>query len=220
MLVLALIACDPLALAANDSLKPDLYFDTQFAMSTSKSKLVNSNDTGTALRYGAGMFAGNNKNLELLLMRESDTTTFALNDSSMQMAWQDTTFRYHLGFFYLAGIFTQVESKIKSQGVELVDAAGSGMGGGLGAIFAVGRGGSFHVDLSGVTVSSMKDALPQEIAIPSRIYVDVGGSLDLSAKLFDLTFGYRMRLLSIKTDTTYADTAYQTYVGVRCSWDF
>ncbi len=79
----------------------DFLFDVQYAFTTSKSKLVGSNDTGTALRYGLSGYAGSNSNLAFLLHFDRDTTNFQLNSSKVDMNWQDTRVRYHLGFFYM-----------------------------------------------------------------------------------------------------------------------
>lgn len=208
------------AFAISERLTPDLYVDTQFAMTSHQSKLVASNDRGTFLSYGAGTYAGRESSLEFFMLRQSETSRFTLNQSSIQTTWQDTSIRYHFGYFYLAGIFTQVESKVTNQGTELIDAAGSGMGAGCGMRIEVGRGGSLHLDLAGVSVSSMKNAIEGEVSIPQRVDADIGGSLDLTSKLLDLTFGYRLRLNSFKTDAVYADSSYQTYVGLRFSFYF
>jgi hypothetical protein len=45
--------------------------------------------------------------------------------------------------------------------------------------------------------------------------IDIGAAVDIWGKWLDLTFGYRMRTLSVKTDSTYADTHSSTYVGLR-----
>ncbi len=214
------LSAQGLALPASQRLTPDLYVDTQFALTNHLSKLVASHDQGTFLSYGAGTFAGSESNLEFFMSRQSESSRFALNQSSIETTWQDTAIRYHFGYFYAAGIFTQVASRVNSQGTELIDAAGSGMGAGLGMRMAVGRGGSFHLDLAGVSVSSMKNALDGEVSMPQRIDADLGGSLDLTSRMLDLVFGYRLRLTSIKTDAVYADSSYQTYVGLRFSFFF
>lgn len=212
------LSMQALAAPASDRLAPDLYVDLQLALTSNMSKLVSNNDRGTVLSYGAGTFAGSDNNLEFLMLRQNEATSYALNQSDIKAAWQDTSIRYHIGYFYLAGIFSQLESQVTSQGTPIIDAAGSGMGGGLGMQMGIGRGGSLHLDLGFVSISSMKNALDGEVSVPQRLDMDLGGSIDLTQKLLDLTFGYRVRMTTYKTDSSYSDSSYQTYVGLRCSF--
>jgi hypothetical protein len=198
----------------------DFLFDAQYAFTTSKSKLVGSNDTGTALRYGLGGYAGSNSNLAFLLHFDQDATNFQLNSSKVNMSWQDTRVRYHMGFFYLGALFTRLEMTANKEGAELVDAAGSGMGLNTGALLGIGRGGSVYLDLMTATLPTMKNAIDQEISIKQRMDIDIGGSIKLSSKLLDMTFGYRMRNVSVQTDASYAETLYTTYAGLRMSFQF
>jgi hypothetical protein len=198
----------------------DFFFDAQYAFTTSKSKLVGSNDTGTALRYGLGGYAGTNSNLSFLLHFDQDTTNFLLNSSKVQMNWQDTRVRYHLGFFYLGALFTRLEMTADREGAELVDAAGSGMGLNTGVLFGVGRGGSVYLDVMTATLPNMKNAIEQEIAIKQRLDIDLGGSIKLTSKLLDMTFGYKIRNVSVQTDSTYQEALFTTYAGLRMSFRF
>jgi hypothetical protein len=198
----------------------DFLFDVQYAFTTSKSKLVGSNDTGTALRYGLGGYAGSNSNLAFLLHFDRDTTNFQLNSSKVDMNWQDTRVRYHMGFFYLGALFTRLEMTANKEGAEIVDAAGSGMGLNTGVLWGVGRGGSVYLDLMTATLPTMKNAIDQEISIKQRLDIDLGGSIKLTSKLLDMTFGYKIRNLSIETDAAYAESLYTTYAGLRMSFQF
>ncbi|WP_141734831.1 hypothetical protein [Oligoflexus tunisiensis] len=198
----------------------DFFFDAQYAFTTSKSKLVGSNDTGTALRYGLGGYAGTHSNLSFLLHFDRDTTNFLLNSSKVDMNWQDTRVRYHMGFFYLGALFTRLEMTADREGTELVDAAGSGMGLNTGMLFGVGRGGSVYLDVMMATLPNMKNAIDQEIAIKQRLDIDLGGSIKLTSKLLDMTFGYKIRNVSVDTDSTYQEALYTTYTGIRFSFRF
>jgi len=198
----------------------DFLVDVQYALTTSKSKLVGSNDTGTALRYGLGGYAGSNSNLAFLMHFDRDTTGFLLNDSKMDMSWQDTRIRYHMGYFYLGALFTRLEMTANKEGVDVVDAAGSGMGINAGTLIGIGRGGSVYLDVMTATLPTMKNAIDQEIAITQRMDIDIGGSIDLTSKLLDLTFGYKIRNVTVKTDAAYAELLSTTYAGLRMSFHF
>ncbi len=198
----------------------DFLIDTQYAFTTSKSKLVGSNDTGTALRYGFGGYAGDDSNIAFLVHFDHDVTTFALNSSKIDMNWQDTRIRYHLGFFYLGALFTRLDMKVNSAGTDTVDASGSGMGANTGVLFGVGKSGSMYVDVNSASLSAMKNALDQTVSIKQRLDVDIGASIDLTQKLVDMTFGYKIRNLTISADSSYKEILYTTYAGLRLSFFF
>jgi hypothetical protein len=206
--------------AQSTKITPNLYLDTQFAFATSKSKLIESNDTGTALRYGIGSYAGSDGQIGFHLLYDLQTTAFGLNRSSLSMAWQDTSLRYHLGPFYLGPLFTRLELKCNRAGTDIIDAAGSGYGANVGLLFAVGRDGTLRLDVATAAVSAMKNSLEQDVSISQRLDADLGASIKLTGRLLDLVFGYRVRNLSIKSDRTYVDSIYQTYSGLRLSLYF
>ena len=200
--------------------RPDFFVDTQYAITTTKSKLVASNDMGTALRYGFGTYAGNDLNLSFLLHFDHDVTNFALNSSKIDMNWQDTRIRYHLGIFYFGVLFSRLEMKASQQSGAVIDAAGSGIGGNTGLQFAIGHIGSAYLDIQTASLSTMKNALDQTLSIKQRMDLDVGASIDLTAKLLDLTFGYKIRQLTIQTDSAYKEALYATYFGLRFAFFF
>ena len=52
------------------------------------------------------------------------------------------------------------------------------------------------------------------------IDIDLGGSIKLTSKLLDMTFGYKIRNVSVETDSTYQEALYTTYAGLRLSFRF
>jgi hypothetical protein len=66
----------------------------------------------------------------------------------------------------------------------------------------------------------MKNAIDQEIAIKQRMDIDIGGSIDLTSKLLDFTFGYKIRNITVDSDASYAEILSTTYAGLRMSFHF
>lgn len=198
-------------------LYPNFYFQTSYAFSNTKSKLVTSNDSGTALRYGFGGFAGTSRNLEFSLGFQSDATAFTLNDSATKYDWQDTRVRYHFYYFYAGVVFSRLAVQIKNAGVDQVDAQGSGYGANLGTFVPVGKNHAFYLDVQSVSISETKDELASDLTVPSRLDIDLGGQVSLFGRWMDLTFGYRMRTLSHKMASSTADQITETYIGFRIS---
>ena len=59
--------------------------------------MVESNDTSTTTSYGLGVWAGSQRNVGMMLKNESSSFAFALNESKLALAWQDTHVRYRFG---------------------------------------------------------------------------------------------------------------------------
>ncbi|MBC7661836.1 MAG: hypothetical protein H7249_19260 [Chitinophagaceae bacterium] len=201
--------------AQDASLYPSFLFDMRYGFITSKSKLVVSNDTGSALGYGVGAFAGQSRNIEFHLGFETDTTPYLLNKSNVSYDWQDTKLRYHYGYFYAGAVFSRLNLKVKSAGADTVDASGSGYGGSTGFLLPLGKASVFRTDISTVSISKMTNALTGTASVPSRLDIDIGASVETGWKWLDFDFGYRMRTLSIKRDKAYSDTETCTYIGLR-----
>lgn len=194
---------------------PTFMFDLNFGLTTMKSKFVEQNDTGTALNYSLGGFAGNDKQIEYNIGFENDAATFQLNDSKIAYDWQDTKLRYHLGYFYAGLVFSRLNMEASRAGVDIIDAAGSGYGGSIGFLSGIGKRGMFRFDVTTVSLPKLKNSLEAESAIPSRLDIDIGASIDLYGKWSAFNFGYKMRTISIKSDVSAAETETSTYVGFR-----
>ncbi len=199
---------------------PNFYADAQLGLITYKSKLAASNDTGTALRYGVGSCAGSEGQLRFNLMIDTASTNFALNDSKLTLAWQDTAIRYQWAWFYVGALFSRLEMTAHIEGADKIDAAGSGFGGTTGFLFDVGKRAQLNLDISSASIAKMTNALEGEVKLGSRLDVDLGSQVELGKK-FLFAFGYRMRTMSISfASTSYAELVTSTYAGLRYSLYF
>ncbi|SME93785.1 hypothetical protein [Pseudobacteriovorax antillogorgiicola] len=199
---------------------PTLAILTSFSLSTYKSELVASNDTGTGFSYGIGGYAGEDGTLGFFLKIDSASTSFALNSSSNAVTWQDTLIRYRWSYFYLGPIFSMMDYKVNQEGTELLDLKSSGIGGNLGMMVPLGNTGAIFLDLSSVTMSSTVNKLATEANIGSRTDFDLGASIDVTRSLVDFTFGYRQQQYTVSTDSTYTETYLATYLGLNFSFNF
>ncbi len=215
LLALAFVGFAPVLIAQDRSSYPTFMFDLTYGLTTMKSKLVESNDTGTSLNYSLGGFAGSDQQIEYNIGFEQDAATFQLNDSKIAYDWQDTKLRYHLGMFYAGLVFTRLNMETTRAGEDIIDAAGSGYGGTLGFLTNIGKRGMFRIDVTSVSLPKLKNVIDSEAAVPSRLDIDIGASIDLFGKWSNFNFGYRMRTISIKADVSASDTESSTYVGFR-----
>ena len=198
-------------------LYPSFAFDMRYAVVSSQSKFVASNDRGTALAYSVGGFAGSSKNIEYNLGFEKDTTVFQLNSSKAVYDWQDTRLLYHYGYFYAGAVFSRLNLKVNAAGVDVVDAAGSGYGGALGYLTGLGRDASLRIDVSTVNIAAMKNSLVTEVSVPSRLDIDFGATVEIYNNWLNFDFGYKMRTMTVKTASAFVESESMTYIGIRMS---
>lgn len=196
---------------------PTFFLDTTFGLTTYKSKLVNSNDTGTGLSYSIGGHAGGNHEYGFLVRTDSNKTSFLLNESSIATTWQDTILRYRIWAFYIGGIFSQIDLKVNDQGAERVDAAASGYGGNVGFLIPINRIGVFYCDVASVSVANFRNTFEEEVKSGTRMDIDLGAHFDVTRDLLDLTVGYKQRASTIEIGESNAESYFVTYLGFRAA---
>ena len=194
---------------------PTFFFDVTGGFSTHKSELVENNDTTTSFGYSFGGTAGANSNLGFFIRSDTMATPFELNSSQITTTWQDSGLKYRLGFFYFGLVLSSVETTVNDEGVDLIDAGGTGAGGTTGFQFSIGKTAVMYLDITSVTIATTRNELDQTTAVGARQDVDIGAYIDLSKRSFDYMIGYKQRTVAITTDASYIDTITTTYVGFR-----
>jgi len=215
-----LMTAEWLVAAPRLSEAPSFYLDLQYGQTTSKSKLVESNDTGSSMRYGLGSFAGQDSQFGFRLFGTIEQTKFALNDSAINGHWQDTMLNYFFGSFYLSVMLSRLEIKVEQQGETIFDAAGSGFGFGAGWLQMIGRSNVVYLDVFQASIAELKNAEDLDLAIPQRMEVDIGARVSLWEQGLDLNFGYRLTNLTYSSISNFSDTTSTTYLGLRLSLYF
>ncbi len=199
---------------------PTFFVDSTFGLTTYKSKLIVSNDTGTGLSYSIGGHAGENREYGFLVRTDTNRTSFLLNESSITTAWQDTILRYRLWAFYVGGVFSQLDLKVNSQGTEILDVSGSGYGGNAGFLIPINRIGVFYFDASSVSVGKFRNVLTEEVKSGTRLDLDAGANFDITREFLDLMVGYKQRTTSIQLSSGNVESYYITYLGFRAALYF
>ncbi len=216
--VLLALLTEVRAWAAGDGLMqatPTFYLDLTFGFTTYKSELVQSNDTGTGLTYSLGGYAGQDHQVGFKTEVDSTTTTFALNDSSTTVVWQDSIINYRLSYFYLGVVFSQLDIKLNNAGTDEVDAGATGMGYNAGLLIPIQRVGFFYTDVIGVTPTTSRNALTGDYTAGARMDIDIGTSFDLTRNAVDMMVGYKQRTMAMSSTLSGTETYYCTYIGFR-----
>lgn len=198
-----------------DGFNPTFFFDLNFGFTTYHSELAAMNDRNTHVGYTFGGTAGAEYEYSFFVRTDTNTTSFLLNDYSITTQWRDSVFRYRLWFFYLGLALSQVEVTAAASGTPVVDGFGQGFGGNFGMHLPVGRSGVLYVDVLSASMSTTKDTLSETTAFGARTDVDIGGAMELTKQALDFIIGYRQRTFGLQTDSTYIETLYTTYVGLR-----
>ena len=213
-----------------------------------KSTLVQSNDTALTTRFGFGLYAGAERNLGMLLERESSKFTFKLNGSSLAVDWQDVEVRYRLGPVHAGVLISSTTQQAKAPpdttgtgilnpkatAVDLISVVGTGYGMHLGAMFPVGRRSSLWFNAAQVSTTFVQSKAfdpakatnaaslnTRTVTIGPRTDLDFGGSLGLTRQRLDAIAGFKMRSYSLTVESkAYKEQVNSTYLGLRAKWNF
>jgi hypothetical protein len=201
---------------------PTFFLDVTAGLSsTYKSKLVDSNDTGSNIMYAIGGNAGAESSFGFAVKTETNTTAFQLNESKVASTWQDAILRYNIGYFYLGLTFTDLTLKVNNAGTETVDSIAKGYGANLGFFIPFGRAGIFYFDAMSNTLSTVWDKLAvTTYKGASRTDADLGFAYNITRESFVLLVGYKQRTGSITTDSSYSEQLMTTYFGFRTALFF
>ncbi len=197
----------------------ELYGD--FAMSTSKSKALEMNDTGSVSRIQAIVHAGDELNLGVSLNLETSTFAYELNSSTLSTAFQDIGIYYRFWYLQLGAIVASETVSSKKADADFLDFYGSGYGALFHILFPVDRGSLVYFKTHYILGSAVEDSFHDSVTMGTRMDIDIGGQVDITKKMMDLIFGYRYRTYSIAIDgTNYSELQTSTYLGVGFGWLF
>jgi hypothetical protein len=197
------------------------YFFTNYGLTTYKSKLVASNDTGTALTYGIGAHAGSEKELGFEYRVESQTTALPLTTSSITSVWTSTVIKYRLWMFELGAVIGSAKVTAKRESEEILDVVGSGYGGYGGFLVPIGKNNLLYLNAMSVATTKPLDTKARVITLGSRTDIDFGARIGVMKHGLDFTIGYRRRSNSItEAGTAFAELQTATYFGIQTGMDF
>jgi hypothetical protein len=236
------------AFADVDQQTPTFYVMATGGYSIYKSEMVESNDTSFTTSYGLGVWAGNQRNVGMALRRESSAFTFALNESTLALDWQDTLVRYRFGPVYFGVALTSStwlvdappdadqDGKLDQDATPepYLDMASNGYGFNTGAMIPFGRRNFAYVDVTYAASGVVRETpiapetgenagVPTEkdIALGPRMDLDLGGSIGLTKNVLDVLVGFKYRTYGLTVDgTEYKEQLNTTYVGLSAGWQF
>lgn len=197
----------------------ELYGD--FAMSTSKSKALEMNDTGSVSRIQACVHAGDELNLGVSLALETSTFAYELNSSSLTTAFQDIGIYYRFWYFQLGAIVASETVSAKKEDADYLDFSGDAYGALFNILIPFDRGSQMYIKTGYVMGASVEDSFNDSVKMGTRMDIDIGSQVDITKKMVDLIFGYRYRTYSLTIDgTSYSELQTSTYLGFGFGWLF
>jgi hypothetical protein len=200
-------------------------------LSTYKSKMLQSNDTGTTINYGLALHAGEERGMSMGLEREQSTFPFSLNNASLALETQDVDVIYRWGPVYAGMMFTQAGWYAKapadangdklldqnSTAEEYLDILAPGYGARTGLRVAFSKRGAAYIDVRYATASKVQQATPKDastggivgtspalgrtVAVGPRMSVDFGASLPITRDLLSFIAGYRYRTYGLTVES-------------------
>ncbi len=202
--------------------RPTFFINSEGGYTTYKSKLVDSNDTSVSVKYAFGVHAGRENNLGVLIKTETNTTSFALNESKIASSIQDSIVRYYWGPVYIGGIVNQMQTTVSTADNDsYIDALTLGYGVNAGMIFQVGKGNGIFLDVSSVSTNTVKEINQADLTVGPRTDIKIGGVIRITRKTFKGLIGYSQRTLSYSLDgTSYAEAISSTWLGISADFYF
>lgn len=215
---------DAVAKAADQDLQQTLrtaYLDIDFGSSTYKSKLELQNDTGYTSRMTVGAYVGDEKNVNIRIIRETAPVTFEINSGSIKPVWNQTAITYRLGYFYLGPVLSSVAMEVTKDNAPLFTVTGSGYGGATGILCPISKSALLYLDVVSGMTSQIQEKEQKEVTFGPRMNVDLGASVALTKRALDFLFGYRYMTHTITYDgTANAEKMTTTYLGLSLGFDF
>jgi hypothetical protein len=229
---------------AEDEEAPTFFLQATGGYSVYKSEMVQSNDTSTTVGYGFGVYAGTQRNVGMMLRREQSAFSFALNNSTIALEWQDVHLRYRWGPVSIGGVVSSSSWQVTAppdadgdgfldqdtEAVDYLDITTTGYGLNVATTVPVGKRGRLTVDATYVTTSDVQAAeikddagetVERTAALGPRMDTDFGGAVELSKGWLYGLMGFRYRTYQIIVDdTAYAEAHNSTYVGFQAGWTF
>ncbi len=197
------------------------YLFGNYGLTTYKSKLVASNDTGSSVTYGLGANAGSEKQLGFEYRVETQTTPFALTSSSIASVWTSTIVKYRLWYIDLGIVIGNAKVSAKRESEEILDVIGSGYGGYGGLLIPMGRNSLLYLNGMSVATAKPVDTKARVIALGSRTDIDFGTRIGILKKGLDFTLGYRRRSNTItEAATVFSELQTTTYFGFHTGINF
>ncbi len=231
-----------------DQQTPTFFVNATGGYSIYKSEMVESNDTSTTTSYGLGVWAGSQRNVGMMLKKESSSFSFALNESKLALDWQDTHIRYRFGPVYLGFMLTTSSWLVSAppdadadgsldqdaDPEDYLDIMSTGYGLNTGTMIPIGKRSFAYVDVSYSASGTVREkvitpvtgpnaGVPTEkvITLGPRMDLDLGGSIGLTKNVLDALVGFKYRTYNITVDgTAYKEQLNTTYVGVSAGWQF
>jgi hypothetical protein len=147
-----------------------------------------------------------------------DDTT-GLTASSIATIWQDTNIRYRMGPFYAGILIGNLTMVVDKQGTTTLDLYGNGTGGNLGVSMQLGKGGSFNMSYSTLTISTVKEVSSTAVTLGPRADLELSAGFKIT-KWLQIMAGYRNRTYSVTTTAQFDETVQTTFFALKAATIF
>ena len=206
--------------------EPSFRITSLVGLSTFKSKLVESNDTSNTILYGFEVNAGANRNYNMGIEFESNSTKFmyanSTNTSLISRNYEIVYFDYRFSYLKFGVRFHRLDSKVKNQDVDYLDYVAFGKGFELGGFFPLSKDTQVFLEYKSDLAGSVKDAIlgpTADLKIGTKSDLLIGSRFKITKSLLDVVIGYLQRNYSISVNGTSAKEVENiTWLGLNYSF--
>ena len=202
--------------APMDRKTPTVFARGDAGYTTFDSRMVDSNASGTSVRYSAGAWAGDSRTLGMSFTSADTRMKFPLNESKISTSFRDLRAQARFGWVTPTFVASLSEMKGNKEGTEIVDLYGTGFGGGLGVHAPIYE--RLVLRFEGIFVRTGKayDKQTRKVSLGDRMEGDAAASFAVLKDILDLNVGYSLRRYTVGVEAdTWKESQSTPYVGLQ-----
>ena len=164
-----------------------------------------------------GVHAGAQRNLGMSYWQDSLATTFALNESTSLVTWNETSLLYYYGYAFLGISLGNATATLTTTTDEnYLNALGSGYGGLVGINFPFGKNSSMLIRIRYLAIGEVAETNQKDAAIGAKTDIEILGTFELARGWLDMYVGLMQRTYSLTVaDTSGAEALSAPVLGLK-----
>jgi hypothetical protein len=183
---------------------------------TYKSKYALSNDTGIRYDYAAALYAGDSRNVGMVMRGNMQSAEFELVSKQLDSSALDFLVQLHLGPLYIGPMFGMANYKFTESGATTFDLNERHYGGNVGIQAEVVRNGVLRLDVLITNQYDAKEVNDQVIDLGMRIEGDLRADLKIS-RSFGAVVGGKYMMYTLQSQ---AEGITMPYAGLKVNLEF
>jgi hypothetical protein len=196
--------------------KPALEANGTVGYFTYKSKYAVSNDTGIRYDYAAALYAGDSRNVGMVMRGNMQSAEFELVSKQLDSSALDFLVQLHLGPVYFGPMFGMANYKFTDTGTVTFDLNERHYGANIGFQSDIIRNGTLKLDVLITNQYDAKEVNDQKIELGMRMEGDLRVDMKIS-RSFGAIVGGKYMMYTLQSQ---AEAITMPYAGIKVNLEF